>query len=94
MYIVRQCEQFMKDLLVDYPVLSVMGPWQGGKTKMIRQHFPHLPYYDLERKEVYDKIAKNPAVFVRENAEGAIYDEVHFSLTCERDQGMFRVENS
>jgi predicted AAA+ superfamily ATPase len=78
-YITREIEGWIKTQSQHYPILSVMGPRQSGKTEMIRQYFPHLPYYDLEESDNFEMISKNPNRFVRDNCmEGAIFDEFHY----------------
>ena len=78
-YITREIEELIEYQSHHYPILSVMGPRQSGKTEMIRKYFPHLPYYDLEQESTFKMISKDPDKFVRENCmEGAIFDEFHY----------------
>ena len=77
-YIHRECESWLKTMTALNPILSVMGPRQAGKTKLIREYFPHLPYYDLEDIAVREKIIKDPMGFVRAHIEGVIVDEFHY----------------
>ncbi len=78
-YITREIEEFIKMQSQHYPIISVMGPRQSGKTEMIKKYFPELPYFDLEQKETRKKILENPDQFVRENyREGVIFDEFHY----------------
>ncbi len=78
-YITREIESWMKVQSKNYPIMSVMGPRQSGKTKLIRSLFPHLPYYDLEREAIFKMISKDPDQFVRDKCiDGAIFDEFHY----------------
>ncbi len=78
-YITREIEAFIKIQSQHYPILSIMGPRQSGKTEMIKKYFPELPYFDLEQKETRKKVLENPDQFVRENyMDGVIFDEFHY----------------
>ncbi len=78
-YITREIEEFIKIQSQYYPILSVMGPRQSGKTKLIQKYFPHLPYYDLEEEDNFRMISKDPNRFVRDKCiNGVIFDEFHY----------------
>ncbi len=78
-YITREIESWMKVQSQNYPIMSIMGPRQSGKTEMIRKYFPQLPYFDLEQKETRKKVLENPDQFVRENyMDGVVFDEFHY----------------
>ncbi len=78
-YITREIEELINIQSKNYPIISVMGPRQSGKTKLIRKYFPQLPYFDLEQKETRKKVLENPDQFVRENyMDGVIFDEFHY----------------
>ncbi len=78
-YITREIESWMNVQSKNYPIMSVMGPRQSGKTEMIKEYFPELPYYDLEDEDTFNMISKDPNRFVRDKCiEGAIFDEFHY----------------
>ncbi len=78
-YIIREVQAWMDVQTKHYPILSVMGPRRAGKTELIRKYFPHLPYFDLEKKETLKRVGENPDKFVRENyMDGVIFDEFHY----------------
>jgi predicted AAA+ superfamily ATPase len=78
-YITREIEELITIKSRRYPILSVMGPWQSGKTKLIQKYFPNLPYYDLEEADNFEMISKDPNRFVRDRCmDGAIFDEFHY----------------
>ena len=44
----------LKDLSLDYPVVTVLGPRQSGKTTLVRNCFPNKPYVNLEEVDVQE----------------------------------------
>jgi predicted AAA+ superfamily ATPase len=76
-YITRECEDHLARVTQFYPILSIMGPRQAGKTRLMREYFPHLPYYNLEQEKVYNDIIKSPEDFIRAHIDGVILDEFH-----------------
>lgn len=59
-----------------YPVLSVLGPRQSGKTTLVRTTFPDKPYVTLENPEVRARAIEDPKGFLDQFSGGAILDEV------------------
>ena len=59
-----------------YPVLSVLGPRQSGKTTLARTTFPDKPYVTLENPEVRARAIEDPKGFLDQFSGGAILDEV------------------
>lgn len=59
-----------------YPVVSVTGPRQSGKTTLCRATFPGLPYVSLEPLDVREFATADPRGFLASLPNGAIIDEV------------------
>lgn len=59
-----------------FPVLTVTGPRQSGKTTLCRQSFGDLPYANLERPDMRDFAREDPRGFLRGFAGGGVIDEV------------------
>ena len=59
-----------------YPVVSVTGPRQSGKTTLCRATFPTLPYVSLEPLDVREFATADPRGFLASFPNGAIIDEV------------------
>ena len=55
MYIQRQLSSQLKKLASLYPILSISGPRQSGKTTLVREVFPDYAYVNLERLD--DRLA-------------------------------------
>lgn len=49
MYIEREIENHVLKLAGFYPIVTVTGPRQSGKTTLIRHLFPQHAYHNLER---------------------------------------------
>lgn len=59
-----------------YPVVTVTGPRQAGKTTLCRQAFPGLPYANLEQPDVREFAQQDPRGFLRQFPRGAVLDEI------------------
>ena len=59
-----------------YPITTITGPRQAGKTTLCRAAFAHLPYANLERPDTRDFASADPAGFLAQFARtGAVLDE-------------------
>jgi predicted AAA+ superfamily ATPase len=59
-----------------YPVVTVTGPRQAGKTTLCRAAFPQLPYANLERPDIRDFALADPRGFLAGFPDGAVLDEI------------------
>lgn len=76
-YIKRKIESTILEAAQYFPVITVTGPRQSGKTTMLKQIFPHLPYYSLEDLDTRAFAMEDPVRFLHLHEEGMILDEVH-----------------
>jgi hypothetical protein len=60
----------------EYPVATVFGPRQSGKTTLVRMTYPSRPYISLEYPDVRSAAQADPRAFFRDLPEGAILDEI------------------
>lgn len=60
----------------EYPVVTVLGPRQSGKTTLVRASFPDLPYVTMEEPDVRVAAEADPRAFLGQFPRGAILDEV------------------
>ena len=72
----RQIAEELKALAKDYPVVTVIGPRQSGKTTLVQNGFPKKPYVSLEDPDVRRLALADPRSFLEQYAEGAILDEI------------------
>lgn len=76
-YIHRELSSVLEEAYRYFSVITVTGPRQSGKTTLIRNLFPHLPYYSLESLDIRNFAENDPIAFLNQNEEGMILDEVH-----------------
>ncbi len=60
----------------EYPVVTLLGPRQSGKTTLARETFPDKPYYLLETPDVRSAAEIDPRGFLAQLPDGAILDEI------------------
>ncbi|MDD9963292.1 MAG: ATP-binding protein [Gammaproteobacteria bacterium] len=58
-----------------YPVVTLVGPRQSGKTTLARNAFD-LPYVNLEAPDERDFVLSDPRGFLATHPDGAIIDEI------------------
>ena len=72
----RRLASLVQENLNYFPVVTVTGPRQSGKTTLIRSMFPNLPYYSLENPDTRAMAYEDPMTFLLQHNEGMILDEV------------------
>ncbi|MGR3219001.1 MAG: ATP-binding protein, partial [Candidatus Anammoxibacter sp.] len=72
----RTIETIFKELATKYPVVTVTGPRQSGKTTLCRKVFPGKDYVSLENLDTRQFAIDDPRGFLRQYKEGAILDEI------------------
>ena len=66
----------LKILAREYPVLTVLGPRQSGKTTLVRNFFSDHRYVNLEEPELRTMAREDPRAFFRLNEPPLILDEI------------------
>lgn len=72
----RNLENELLDASKMYPVVTVTGPRQSGKTTLVRACFPKKPYINLEEPDTRELAASDPRAFLQKYPDGAILDEI------------------
>ncbi|MDR0296081.1 MAG: ATP-binding protein [Prevotellaceae bacterium] len=75
-FIHRNIECTIKEACNYFPVITITGPRQSGKTTLIKHLFKHLPYYSLENIDLRNFALKDPIAFLNQHVQGMILDEV------------------
>jgi uncharacterized protein len=76
MLINRTIERVFQKLSTQYPVVTVTGPRQSGKTTLSRMVFPDYKYVNLEAPDTRQFAADDPRGFLAACGDGAIIDEI------------------
>ena len=74
--IVRQALNVLLQRAMLYPVVTVLGPRQSGKTTLCRMAFPDKPYVNLEQPDVREFAQQDPKAFLAQFPDGAVLDEI------------------
>lgn len=59
-----------------YPIVTLIGPRQSGKTTLVRSLFKDKPYVSLENPDEYSLATEDPRGFLNRFENGAILDEI------------------
>ena len=76
MYFKRQVSNQIKKLQKGFPVISVTGARQSGKTTLLKHYFSKYSYFNLENPQTREFIASDPEQFLKTNPQNIIIDEV------------------
>ncbi|MCP4610663.1 MAG: ATP-binding protein [Planctomycetes bacterium] len=72
----RQIEPELRKAAGEYPVVTVIGPRQSGKTTLARMVFPDHTYVNLEHPEHRRLATSDPKTFLHTFAAPAIFDGI------------------
>lgn len=72
----RKLKDSIKENIAYFPIVTVTGPRQSGKTTLIRTMFPDMPYYSLENPDTLAMAINDPMAFLMQHSEGMVLDEV------------------
>jgi predicted AAA+ superfamily ATPase len=76
MVIDRVIEPILKSLARQYPVITITGPRQSGKTTLCRKVFSKKAYINLEALDTRQFAREDPRGFLSKYPDGAILDEI------------------
>ena len=72
----RDLTQELKRTMAEYPVVTLTGPRQAGKTTLAKWCFPGFSYATLEEPEIRNLAESDPKAFFKKYPEPLIIDEV------------------
>lgn len=71
----RTLENKLLELSGKFPIVSVTGPRQSGKSTLIRHAFPGYEYLSFEEPETREFFELDPKRFLQRNQSHVIFDE-------------------
>lgn len=71
----RELEPVVRRLTQWFPIVSVTGPRQSGKSTLVRTAFPDYEYINLENVDTLAAAQRDPVAFIRERPRKLIIDE-------------------
>lgn len=74
--IARKIQSTLEIALSEYPVVTIFGPRQSGKTTLAKTCCPDFRYVNLEDKESRDLAASDYKAFFRNHPRPLIIDEI------------------
>jgi uncharacterized protein len=72
----RDAEEAIHSLLRGFPIVTITGPRQSGKTTLAKMVFPDKPYASLEEPDIRMAAREDPRSFLERFPHGGILDEV------------------
>lgn len=72
----RKIEEELKELAKGYPIVTVIGPRQSGKTTLVQHVFLNKPYANLETLDTRELASQDPRGFLKKFPNGAVLDEI------------------
>ena len=72
----RTMERTAKELWLRYPVVTITGPRQSGKTTLAQTVFADAEYVNLEISDIRDEARRDARGFMERHKAPAIFDEI------------------
>lgn len=75
-YVVRVLGAELRRQVAEFPVVTILGPRQAGKTTLARHELPGFAYVSLETPQVRQLAMADPLAFLNQHPEPVILDEI------------------
>ncbi len=72
----RSTESTIRSMLRGFPIVTITGPRQSGKTTLAKAIFHDKPYISLEDPDARQAALDDPRSFLERYRDGAVLDEV------------------
>lgn len=72
----RDLQGFLEKKSQEYPVVTVIGPRQSGKSTLCRSTFPQYKYVNLEEGDLRNLALQDPRSFLKKYSPPVIIDEI------------------
>ncbi len=73
--IARALTDHIRKMLDKFPVVSLTGPRQSGKTTLLKESFPDYTYFNMERIDHRELFLSDPIGFLNSHPSRLIFDE-------------------
>ena len=74
--VLREIESEFRRQLSEFPIVTVLGPRQAGKTTLVRNVLPDYTYVTLEDPETRSFATEDPRAFLAQHRRFTIFDEI------------------
>lgn len=75
-YIERDISPYVQKVAAMFPVVTLCGPRQSGKTTLARHLFPDYDYVSMENPHEQHRFRSDPLLFLAQHKAPCIFDEV------------------
>jgi AAA+ ATPase superfamily predicted ATPase len=72
----RDVENVIRRLLKGFPIVTITGPRQSGKTTLARAIFSRKPYFSMEDPDVRQLALDDPRALLSQVPDGAVIDVI------------------
>lgn len=76
MFLKRNLSKYLKGYLKKYPIVTITGPRQSGKTTITQKTCKNYKYVSLEEPDNLEYATEDPRGFLEVNSQNVIFDEV------------------
>ncbi|MCK5280889.1 MAG: ATP-binding protein, partial [Cyclobacteriaceae bacterium] len=75
----RKIEDILKEISTHFPIISLVGPRQSGKTTLVKKVFNNYKYVNLENTQNRGFAVEDPQGFIKQYNEHVIIDEAQYA---------------
>ena len=72
----RDIQSLLKEMMNSFPVVTITGPRQSGKTTLVKQTYPEMDYVSLEELDIREHAENDPRDFLSRFPKSVIIDEI------------------
>lgn len=76
MFISREAYLELEEMCKAFPVVTITGPRQSGKTTLLKHIYPGKKYVTLEDPDIRQMAISDPRSFLNQSESGMIIDEI------------------
>lgn len=78
-FIPRAMGRYIAEASQYFPVITLTGPRQSGKSTLLRHLFPDVPYISMEDPDTRLRVQSDPRSYLNAYRKGVIIDEIQHS---------------